>query len=537
MKTRSRPRRVGISILAGLALAAGSIGVGITAAGAVDVTSISTQSVGTVTSVDVTPHPATSNTATVTVTLTGARLASVVLTSGTFAASLCGNHTTAGVALTPADLGNTLNCDGAGQAGFIVFHSHTLGATTFSYTLRSSGIGNNAAQCLPGGLVPCTIGIGDVATSGASFALGIPVFGGPAPVSTAVTPTTQAGRPGGPLNFTGVDFEVSVVTGTATLCNTDGVTNCEALTGVAISTTASGALTGSGIIPAAATTGARRLVVTTGARSASAAFVVLGTASLTLSASSGGAGSSVSVSGSNFDPGTLLFLVPLSGAFTPLAGPAMVTTNATGSFSGVSVTVVTGTAYIGAGDNPTTANNSAVAPFSVSSNSCTAATAATPTGSCAIQQTVQQQVSGGNLSMSQQSALISMSAITLDGSNQTSTGALNQVTVIDARGTLGGWTLTGAVTSLTTGSGDANHTIPNTAISWAPTCAATGGAIPAEVASGTAGAIPSSAALCTAVAGGGGGTFTGNASVSVVVGSSKAAGLYSGTLTLTLAGS
>jgi hypothetical protein len=132
---------------------------------------------------------------------------------------------------------------------------------------------------------------------------------------------------------------------------------------------------------------------------------------------------------------------------------------------------------------------------------------------------------------------VNMSTITLDGTTQTSNGALNTVSVADARGTLSGWSLTGAVTNLVTGATpNANHTILASDVSWTPVCTATD-AIQAEVAAGTAGSIPTNDLLCAAASGGGGGSFDADAALHVQVAASKAAGTYTGTLTLTLTGS
>ncbi|HEY6531496.1 MAG TPA: WxL domain-containing protein, partial [Acidimicrobiales bacterium] len=334
--------------------------------------------------------------------------------------------------------------------------------------------------------------------------------------------------------FTGVDYDASVSTGTAALCDSNGTSGCQALTGTSISTNGSGALTGSGAVPSGATTGARKLVVSTTTQTASTDYLVLGAAAINLSASSGAAGGSVVVSGSNFDPGRTLFVSPTDGT-GPTGSVAVVVTSATGTFSGASVTTNTGTVAITATVNPPDGINLASQPFTVSANSCVAVAAGGTTGSCSISQTLQETITGGELKMSQSAGLVALSGTTLNGTNQTATGSLNQVTVTDSRGTLGGWTLTGNVTDLTTGVGaDANHTLPAASITWTPACAATTGTS-AEVAPGAAGGI-ASATLCQAAAGGGGGVFTADAGISVPVPATKAAGLYSGTLTLTLTG-
>jgi hypothetical protein len=558
MRTPSRRRRAGLSALVALALVAASLVLGTSAAGAVDVKPITQQVWGTTGTIDVTPHPASSNNSTVTITLTAmANYLGTPLVGGTsVAVSFCGNFLSDGVTpLTEAqqnagaapDAGQAY-CDGTQDlfTHTFPFLSTTGSGLTATKELRSGsgvgttlsgkpndGIGNQDAQCLPGGLTTCKVAIATTSNTnpgGQDYAIKIPVFGGPAPAATTLTATNEAARVGQAVNFTGVDFDASVSTGTASLCDTDGTTGCQALTGTSISTDGSGALTGSGTVPAGATTGARKLVVSTGTQSASDDFVVLGTAAISLSASSGGVGSTVTVSGSNFDPGKTLFVSPTDGS-GPTGSVAMVTTSATGSFSGASVTVNAGTVAITATTNPPDGINLASQPFVLSANSCIVTAT-----NCTITQTIEQPVTGGALSMSQTAALISMSPVTLDGTPKTGTGALNQVTVTDARGSLSGWTLTGSVTPLTTGAGGTNRTIPADQVSWTPACGAASGSNAAEVVAGSAGAIPTNSALCTAASGGGGGTFTADAGITVSVAPSVAAGLYTGTLTLTLTG-
>jgi hypothetical protein len=573
MRRSSRPRRVGLSLVVGAVLAASLLVVGVPAASAADVTAQYQSSVGTITSINVTPYPAASNTSTLAISVTGATGATVGPLDGDIAITMCGNYLSNGTPITPAmaaadaALPEPTFCDATADVTRIVFATAVGGDFSANYTLRSGtttpaggalGIGSANTQCLPtqgNTEIPCLLAFGDATFAGAEFAGAVPVFGFPPPSSTAVTPTPAAGRSdadgpgagtdGTTINLAGVDYDKNATSGTAALCNGDGVTGCQPLAGVTISTDANGVLTGSGKVPTGATTGSRRLVVSTSSKSASATFVVLDTAAITLSATSGGAGSSITVSGSNFDATKNLSVALLDGTNAPISvgSPLPVTTNATGSFSGVSLAIPAGTApgpYTVVAAAGTQANpdpvNTAFAVFTVSANSCNAATAPATTGNCAVQQTIQQQVNGGNLSMSQAGGAVNMSLITLNGTNQTSNGNLNRVTVIDARGTLTGWTLTGSMADLTTGANpDANHTIPAASVKWTPACAASVG-IGAEVAAGTAGAIPTNAALCTAASGGGGGTFTADAAITVDVAASKAAGAYSGKLTLTLTG-
>jgi len=567
---RSMKRRT-TSLLAVLAIGLGLVGIfpSMASASPVDITSYAQLGAGSVTSVTSDPWPAASNSSTVTITMTGMHDAQTNAPSdgAPYAgASMCGNFLSDGV--TPITNLAVADCDGAAQVAHIVLFTATNGTATFNYTLRSGvgtgGIGNNHVLCLPGGLIPCMMKAGDAASSGAGFAITFPVFGGPPPPTLSIT--EGAARPGATLHFTGANFNLNASVASAQLCDTDGTSNCASLTGVTGSTDGLGALSGgTGVIPAGATTGTRRLVVTDdGANplSASATVIVLGQPTITLTPSTGGAGTQVAVSGSSFNPNlatvVLAVVDPTNQANYRLAGSG--TTDSSGVLHGASLTILASDLNnahdVGFGvpqlavvasepvpsPDPTTQVGSAL--FTVSSNECTASTFTTPVGFCKLDQTVIQQVDGTDLSMhmtqtgtNPNETTVNMSTITLDGTTQTSTGDLNTVGVVDARGTLSGWSLTGVVTDLVNGlTPDANHTILASKVSWTPVCTATD-ANQAEVAAGTAGSIPTNDLLCSAASGGGGGSYDADAAIQVEVAASKAAGTYTGTLTLTLTGS
>ena len=105
--------------------------------------------------------------------------------------------------------------------------------------------------------------------------------------------------------------------------------------------------------------------------------------------------------------------------------------------------------------------------------------------------------------------------LTLNGEQQTSTGAINGLTVVDARGSLIGWAATATMGDLLTGPNNsvANGTIPKANMQITPSCllsTATSG-IQSEVVAGDPaqnfGQPGLGVTLCTAAAGGGGGTF------------------------------
>jgi len=141
-------------------------------------------------------------------------------------------------------------------------------------------------------------------------------------------------------------------------------------------------------------------------------------------------------------------------------------------------------------------------------------------------------INPGGLSVTQTGSTIDLGSITLNGREQTLSGALNQVTVVDARGTDLGWQLTGAVSALTS----ENGTIPATDVAWTPSCAAVEGS-PSTVTAGTAGPLGTGATLCSQAPSPGtptGGTATADAELTVITPAFIAPGTYTATLTLTL---
>jgi hypothetical protein len=179
-------------------------------AGAVDVKAATVQVHGTTGAVDATPAPAVSNASSVSVSLSGMLDYQGNPVSGTVAASLCGNFKADGTALTEAEqaAGTATNagqayCDGTEDliTHILPFVNVSGGGTTFSKTLRpgtgADGIGNEQAQCLPGGLTTCKIAVATTANTnpaGQNWAIKIPIFGGPGTgvTTTAAPSTTEA---------------------------------------------------------------------------------------------------------------------------------------------------------------------------------------------------------------------------------------------------------------------------------------------------------------------------------------------------------
>lgn len=180
--------------------------------------------------------------------------------------------------------------------------------------------------------------------------------------------------------------------------------------------------------------------------------------------------------------------------------------------------------------------------------------------SCQLDQIIEFDVEGSTLSMEQAGGEVVLETITLDGTPQSTTGELNNVTVIDARGDGSGWDLVGSVTDFKTESTVPNcprgtpstwsyQCIPANNLGWSPAALVAHQQIPGDVAAVDAGSTSDATAIANGVAGSGletnqalcttepttnGGTFVCGAGLALLVPASAAAGTYSATLTLTL---
>lgn len=181
--------------------------------------------------------------------------------------------------------------------------------------------------------------------------------------------------------------------------------------------------------------------------------------------------------------------------------------------------------------------------------------------SCSLDQILQFDVEGSTLSMEQAGADVQLETVTLDGTPQSTTGELNNVTVIDARGDGAGWDLVGSVTDFkveSSGVGDCPRSdssswdyrcIPGNNLGWSPAAVVAHEVIPGDVAAVVAGATSDADDIAAGVAGSGletdqalcttepttnGGTFVCGAGLALLVPASASAGTYSATLTLTL---
>lgn len=138
--------------------------------------------------------------------------------------------------------------------------------------------------------------------------------------------------------------------------------------------------------------------------------------------------------------------------------------------------------------------------------------------------------------------LVTLPTVALDGTAKVTSGSLDNVTVIDPRGTNSGWNVIGQVGDLTGNNG----TIPGGNVGWAPTASVAHEPFPGDTAAVTPGAsltdatqpwldgLAEARTLCSAAAGTSGGTFECDATIYLGVPASAARGTYTGLLTLTL---
>jgi hypothetical protein len=159
--------------------------------------------------------------------------------------------------------------------------------------------------------------------------------------------------------------------------------------------------------------------------------------------------------------------------------------------------------------------------------------------------TLTESVSAGTLSLSDRTtapnsdnAHVEFTPILLNGRAQVATGALNTTRVSDNRGTLEGWTVSGNLESAFhdgSGSSERNHVVPGENLSWTPSVTPAVGGVP-NVLAGMPSHLSTTAqsVLCSAPTGTGGASYDCNASLSLTVPASAAAGQYRATIDLVL---
>ena len=449
------------------------------------------------------------------------------------------------------------------------------GATSTSYVVPLTFVATDpAAACPPtqaqvdAGLISCSLVVRDATsnalasahllyadqpvpqttpvvtvTNGSSFVAGDIVtidgsgFWGSPPASTPVVLfglTPAASLPASPVTVTPTTYEC------APDCNGDS--------GLF---TQGGVVSGSVVVPSGLLPGSTAMAVvqtttsglpddaTVGSVSASDQLTVLGPAIATAAPNNGGPGIQVQVTGTGWDPQgqtpALTFLLASTPAGSPSTGSAFVDEN------GNLIGTITVTGEDAAGVNPivvTQGTTSAQSQFSVTTISSQCVGPA-----CNSDQVLTQVVGQGDLSVSQASSSVGLSPIVLSGVVQDSIGELNPITVVDDRGILVGWTVTGTL------AGDfvnqnpigsiANNTIPAGNLSWTPSVvlAAPQSGVLSQVTAGQSSSLSTSAGttLCAAATGGGGGSFECGASLDLTVPASIALGTYTVVLNITVA--
>ena len=125
--------------------------------------------------------------------------------------------------------------------------------------------------------------------------------------------------------------------------------------------------------------------------------------------------------------------------------------------------------------------------------------------------------------------------VNLSVTGSTATGALNAITVSDTRNTYPGWSVSGLEAAFTGSGTAAGSTIPGDQLGWVPTgTLATGAILGPTVAPGTSPGLGDTAqVLASAVAGGGFGTSSIAANLTLDIPATAKAGPYSGAMTIT----
>ena len=521
--------------------------------------------------------------------------------------------------IAAANLSNTTSATGTLSATF-------TWPATFSATNPDAQCPPTPAQ-INAGIVGCTLAIAALATQ-APLNVGSVIFKGTAPNASVLAASHTTGKGGDTVNITGgsnwwpagqagspnatLGVPASTVTFTDAAATTTTLSSTFALpptlfcgTGTATATACSGQPANTLLpstppataetIPAGAAAGPGQLCLTEpdqwaadpsaptvpvlpgnaasgAAETACVTVTVLGAQTLTASPSSGGLGNTIAVTGTNWDPnlGTTASLAFTCGTDT---GTAAV--NGSGNLTGSITVGASETACIPSGQlsvsDPITATlgtETASAAFTVTGLVTNCSTSGAP-NKCDVNQVVTQTVTGDPTGLSINEGTggtgVTMAPILLDGFQQTSSGAINPITLIDARGTLVGWSLVAQfqndnLTGPTAGKNPIDHEIPasnvflgngqtvGTITVAAPNvvCAIASqpplnqpSCIVSEVTQPTgnvalAGPSGGPVSLGSAASGGGGGSFISSSGLVIYVPSYIAAGTYTDTLNITV---
>ncbi|MFI6983934.1 hypothetical protein ACIBSV_35685 [Embleya sp. NPDC050154] len=344
------------------------------------------------------------------------------------------------------------------------------------------------------------------------------------PLDPTLTTTPGQVKPGGSLTVAGTNWPAG--TPTVELCDSTG-NACDATKVTGALTVTGGALAGTATIGATVADGSYQLKVTVGDKSKTSnvtvkADVPSNPRKLTLNPTHGPVGTEVTVNGEGYTPGADVYVIPTNAAQQPdVPGLVMAKAGTDGKFTAKVKVNKADTTLIAASED-TSGTLSAGAPFTVDG--------APPVGS--LKQDLTGTIAGGALTISQENGGIKLSDVTLNGTQQNMTGALNTVTVKDYRGGATGWTLTGAVTDFGNGAGG---TIPADKFSWTPKVTPGEGS-PSQAVAGSAGPIGKTGATLASAPNADvtGGTFAADAGLSLAVPAYQAPGNYSATLTLSI---
>ena len=363
---------------------------------------------------------------------------------------------------------------------------------------------------------------------------------------------THARNAGDTLTFEGPGWPESGTVNAVELCDLpDGTGTCHGLDALSASVDAEGVLTGTGDVPVAVADVPgdwylRATVDTTesddGMTELFSQLTILDHPVLTLSPDEGGIGSTVTLGGTGWNPLAAMeaqVIDPPDGEF----GTATIDEN--GVLSGtISITSDDADQARADFEDPVmtieardvdalTTNESNTAEFTL----LWVVIEVEEGEGLSLFQLVEFELEGDTLIFSQVGAVIVMETLTIDGTDQVSTGAINQVEVNERRGTLEGWEIFGHLQTdlLQTGQDAENpeehRYIPAEDLTWDPVCTPIT-SDPGEIITGDPNHLAAPTLLCQGDPGGG--ITQGDADLELQVPSTQAAGFHSAVLELEL---
>jgi hypothetical protein len=433
-----------------------------------------------------------------------------------------GGASAAGAAPSAVDTTESLALNAGGTT--------TVSIPSYTLTIVLTGLGTESGTC----------------TATTTPSVSITVANQPAATITAVSGQTgtASARDGSTVSFSGSNFTAGA-TVSASLVPSGGGTAIPLTTTPATLTATDGSVTGSAVIPSGTAAGAYELTLsdTSGDLPATAPLTILAAPTCTATPASGGAGTVTTVVCASFDPGAAVTLQGVTSGGTATSDPAVAATaNSSGAVS-QSYTVNAGTTAGIEVTQTSPESLSAEASFSAQSNSCIADQNGATGGTCSTSQGTTTTVNPGPLEASQSGAQITLSNITINGTPQLVTGALNQIVVSDFRGSTLGWTVNATATSFT---GSNGGTISAANMGVQPSCgpdaaglAASGlSAFPSTVTAGPQATFASAVTLCSTPALGAGnvtgGVFDVGGGLGLEVPPYLLAGVYTDTITISL---